>query len=285
MSESTEPILLSFPYVPADDVWMSVVGEYPAMARRICDFADPLTRVGIGHFEQPSPYELPANWAVVHGIGYCQNYLLRAYKHRRDFLAITEEMRERELAAPKIGTYAENLARYGQQKRQAIVAHGEIEEFYICIKLLLDRLATMFTFYFAIPPENTKNKQMGSSHNHLVARMTQKRKVLPPILDDMKHALLPQMQVLSKRIFTFRNVQIEHVKTPDAGMVPAVLWENPTDRTRPAALLLPNPTGQVETTDDPTDLINLVEPYIGQALDFMEANRNVSILTTKRVGP
>ena len=86
-----EPILLQYPYVPAEDVWMKIVGEYPATARRIYDFSDPLTRAGIGHFEQPSPYGLPANWAIVYGIGYCQNYLLRAYKHRRDFLTITED--------------------------------------------------------------------------------------------------------------------------------------------------------------------------------------------------
>ena len=280
-----EPILLQYPYVPGEEVWMNVVGDYPAMARRIYDFSDPLTRAGIGHFDQPSPYELAANWAIVYGIGYCQNYLLRAYEHRKEFVAITEDMRERELDAPRIGTQADNKARYDEQKRKAILAHGEIEEFYICLKLLLDRIATMFVFYFEIQPEDPKKKPLGSAHNHLVGRMTQKRKPLPLILQDMKRVLFPQMELLSKRIFTFRNVQIEHVKSPETGLVTAILWEDPSDRTRPAVLLVSNETGKIGTTEDPTVLLGLVESYVGDALDFMQTRQNVSILTTKRKGP
>ena len=277
MSEPTS-LLLSYPSVPGEEVWTSVVGQYPPIAKRIYAFTDPLTRAGMV-FDQPSPYDLPVNWAIVYGAAYCQNYLIRAYKHRRDFLAVTAEMKASELSAAN-RTHGSELIRYWEQSRRAIIAHGEIEELYFCLKLLVDRLATVFSFYFSLPLP--KPDAFGSSHYRLVKMIENGHPALSPILKSLSSSLLPQMVVLKERVSQFRNTEIEHVKNPHTGMTPTVWWEDANDQNRVAALISSDMDGAFRTTEDPTVLIDLVERYFGETLDFLTAHRNISVLKSPR---
>ena len=87
---------------------------------------------------------------------------------------------------------------------------------------------------------------------------------------------------ITERVFKFRNAEIEHVANPHTGLVPTILWENPADDDRVATCLLSDSTGEIRTTEDPNALLDLVERYLGEMLDFLEAHRNISVLITKR---
>jgi hypothetical protein len=154
--------------------------------------------------------------------------------------------------------------------------HLEIESFYIFARILLDRIADTFAFYFSHPWEKA-----GSTHSKLTSwfRKICRETSLAGAPDEL-HTLMGD---LNKRIGNYRNNFIEHLSEPR--LMHATTWGAdkktqvgfgimyPSDQERDSALINTK-------TGDISELLGAIDQYIAAMIRFFEANSEKSVLIT-----
>jgi hypothetical protein len=149
----------------------------------------------------------------------------------------------------------------------------EVESFYVSAKLLLERIATTFFFFFGRQMPST-----GSAHHFLTAGF---KKWSSQITGGQKtpKTLHSLMQELDKRVVTFRNVHIEHPKDPHLGLRNDIHYATSSEGVRYHAVQASSSrTSELVFTDYPDDLIALIENYITELLQYFRDHHARSVL-------
>lgn len=210
------------------------------------------------------------------GLAFCASYLARLYITRDRYTTACREFTE--FRAANHGEHADNVAeqmigQFGHEDRIRL----EIESFYVAAKLLLERIAVTFGFFF-----NRPIRSKGSAHTFLCERfkkwsseITERQKTPPKLYGLMKE--------LSTRVVSFRNIHIEHPSHPTIGVrqwTSTHLSADGTSYISASAVSAASDTLQAsvtQQTENPADIIALVEEYIGEMLTYFDTYRLASI--------
>jgi hypothetical protein len=146
----------------------------------------------------------------------------------------------------------------------------EIETFYFHTKVLLDRIARTFALYYdkRLESEGSTHRELAGRFKKLSCQITGKK--TPKRLNDL-------MRELDRRVIGFRNEHIEHVNGPELGLGGVLMW-SPTGEVRMpvrrwTTLTNGNPVLRFDanrTTQQPGEIIQLIEEYISEILTFFE---------------
>lgn len=150
--------------------------------------------------------------------------------------------------------------------------HLEIESFYIFAKILLDRIADTFGYYFGTPW-----KRPGSTHSQLTSSFPSLRVEKAFIVEPAE--LLGMLEELKRMIVDYRTGVIEHTSEPrlirgtsvGPDKAPAIV----------TAILYPVGSEAAEKqheTVDPRALLRRLDAYIDAIMTFLEVNVDRSIV-------
>jgi hypothetical protein len=146
-------------------------------------------------------------------------------------------------------------------ERVAPTLRLDIESFYIFAKILLDRLADAFAYFFGV-----RFGGRGSTYTKLAKRFLEiaaQRQFCEPTVRSL-HELNDEIQALKRDVADYRTSSIEHVEQP--GMVGMAY---PLDDSRPPYLIR-GPDGIV--TSDLEALLTRIDGHIDAMLDLFEVN-------------
>jgi len=152
----------------------------------------------------------------------------------------------------------------GALELRSIVAHLEIESFYVFAKILLDRVADSMARYFGLTllrHGSSHSELQSGAFKNLCARRTMDGRSIQAMLDDLR-----------KRIVDHRTKVIEHLNEPDFAR--AILY-NPGAG---AKMLL---AGCM--TEPLATLLEEVDSYVVSILAFMQANGRHSIIEQREL--
>lgn len=192
----------------------------------------------------------------------------------KTYMAVTE--RSLEAAKQSPGTHRLTPEEWEEHQRSydlGLVLHLEIESFYVFAKLLLDRIADTFGYYFGV----TWHK-FGSSYVKLTGQFEQ---ICAAKDLTLQYADLPKiLHDLRERIVEYRTDVIEHVSDPR--LLRGTSWgadKKPKIITSP---LYPSesefPQYEQKETENLDELITMLEQYIAMMVDFFETNWEKSVL-------
>ena len=144
----------------------------------------------------------------------------------------------------------------------------ELETFYVFAKILLDRIADTFGFYF-----NIKWRQAGSTHSQFASRVSQGKVgvSLPP-------SLVHRIKDLKERVVDYRTGLIENPGEPRLIRSTVITYFSDTKAPLIAMLplvLFPNANDVEEwqrETEDPNTLLIAIDAYIEGMLDCLHAH-------------
>jgi hypothetical protein len=237
------------------------------------------------HFEFRSRQHL----VMSEGLGYWSSYLARLYITRdrytqacHDFDEITATVNEQTKQGGGSINSVYVAAQYGQEDRIRL----EIETFYVAAKLLLERIAITFHFFYGRP-----GPERGSAHTFLFRHfetlslnIAHRPNAAPRLFELMGH--------LYERVVRFRNIHIEHPSHPTVGVRQWIVRRTATDGTEYISMSYVTDDSTVNTiqslvaghTENPTDIIELLEEYIGEMLMYFDTYRHASIFAPQ-AGP
>lgn len=145
-----------------------------------------------------------------------------------------------------------------------------LECFYFQTKLLLERVARTFAFYFGmqIQGEGSAHALLTMNFKKYWAQLTGAR---------APRELLKAMKELDRQVIKFRNIHIEHVSEPEHGLQLGVEYEDGGDAGR-ARIYVGNRRSTSPGFWQPRDVIQRTEDYLSLSLLFFMANVDVSVL-------
>ncbi len=153
--------------------------------------------------------------------------------------------------------------------------HLEIESFYIFAKVLLDRIADTFGYYF-----HHKWKNRGSTHSELcfdVGKICENKKLVvhPPNIVDL-------IEELREKIVKYRTGEIEHPSEPRR--LKGTTW-GPDKKTKISSNVIyptekesQNIATVQKTSEDLNELLSKLENYMNAMADFLSANIQKSVM-------
>ena len=214
------------------------------------------------------------------GLAFWASYLARLYITRGRYMTACREFTE--FRAANHGEHADNMAermirQFGHEDRIRL----EIESFYVSTKLLLERIAITFGFFFDHPTKRT-----GSAHHFL----TEKIKTWSAAItrgQKTPRRLCELMKELQTRVVSFRNLHIEHPSHPTVGVRQWTSTQTLADGTSYISVsVVSDVSGTLQSTvtrqtKNPADIIALVEEYIVEMLRYFDTYRNASIFRTE----
>jgi hypothetical protein len=231
------------------------------------------------HFEFGSRPHL----VMSEGLGYWSSYLARLYITRdrytqacHDFDEITATVNERTKQGGGSINSVYVAAQYGHEDRIRL----EIETFYVAAKLLLERIAITFHFFFygrPIPERGSAHTFLLRHFERLSLDITHRPNAVPRLLELMTH--------LDVRVVKFRNIHIEHPSQPTVGVRQWTTRRTAADGTEYISMSYVTDDSTVNSiqsvvaghTENPTGIIALVEEYIGEMLMYFDTYRHASI--------
>jgi hypothetical protein len=165
------------------------------------------------------------------------------------------------------------VTQFYQQMNQANSAlHLEIESFYVFAKILLDRIADTWCFYF-----NVTLPGLGSSHSRLSRRFTTicADRGVPP------EPLAEVMARLTTSVVEVRTDVIEHQENPRH--IPGTLWDPGKQRVRlVASFLYPENISSAVSANrevrDPRDVLPELDAYAVGVLGYFIVHATQSII-------
>ncbi len=210
------------------------------------------------------------------GLAFWASYLARLYITRDRYTIACREFTE--FLAAYHGQPADNqsermIGQFGHQDRIRL----EIESFYVATKLLLERIVVTFAFFFnrGIPTNGSAHTFLNEHFKNFSSEITERQKTPSKL-----HGL---MKELSRRVVSFRNIHIEHPSYPTVGVRQWTSRQNLADGTSyisVSAVSAASDTVQssvTQQTENPADIIALVETYIGEMLTYFDTYRHASI--------
>jgi hypothetical protein len=212
------------------------------------------------------------------GLAFWSSYLARLYITRARYLKACQNY-EQVVAAVEEHHTANNTDEVPIEFVAAQFAYEdhirlELETFYVMSQLLLERIATTFTFFFAC---RTQGWRKGSKHHRLTETFNTlsasiSRGNAPP---ERLHFL---MKELVRRIVSFRNIHIEHPSSPLAGTRHWPSRESSRDGTTYLSVEAYSADSvPLIKTENPSELILLIEEYIDRLLTYFDTYRAASI--------
>jgi hypothetical protein len=166
----------------------------------------------------------------------------------------------------------DELKEYKTLAELGLRLHLEIESFYIFAKILLDRIADTFAYYFDRPW-----KGLGSTHSKLTGQF--KQIYAENKLEGGTDGFVDLLLELKTRIVEHRTDNIEH--TSDPRLIHGTLWGTDKKAKITTVVLYPQepgfPAHEQKQTDDLDELASFLEQYLSKIIDFFEFNRKRSI--------
>lgn len=213
---------------------------------------------------------------------------LQVIRHRfaGDSGDFTADM-ERRLAAMKESSGSremtpEEIQDFQRSADIQLVLHLDIESLYVFAKILLDRMADTFAYYFNIDWTDFGGQLFGSSHTRLTNQFD--RICEARGLQSKSAELSGMLADLKSRIVDYRTGMIEHIFEPR--IIHGTSWGGGKKAKISATVLYPVEADHEKylqkNTEDPDELVAELDKYIGAMLRFMEANTDKSVLPSSK---
>lgn len=251
-------------------VWEFTAGTTSQMAER-------LVASRWAHFRTGSRIHI----VMSEGLAFWASYLARLYITRDRYMTACREFTE--FLAASDGERADNVAermigQYGHEDRIRL----DIESFYVATKLLLERIAVTFGFFFKrpIPTKGSAHTALGKHFEKWSSQITEGQKTPSKLYGLMKQ--------LSTRVVSFRNIHIEHPSHPTIGVRQWTSTQTLADGTSYIAASAVSGASDTlqsfvtQQTENPADIIALVEEYLGEMLTYFDTYRHASIFAPKK---
>lgn len=147
--------------------------------------------------------------------------------------------------------------------------HLEVESFYIFSKILMDRTADTFGYYFGI-----HLKKFGSTYSQM-QKYLEESNYLELKDDDQDFKEL--RKEIQNDIVDFRNEEIEHISDPRS--INATSWDSKGSTRISKVIIYPEPGQSAQkNTKTPKELFLSIDQYLIGVIDFFKINKNKSIL-------
>lgn len=254
-------------------LWERLVGEVSPIFSRLFMFPYRFLPAD----GSPATSEYPRSLRM--SMGSWRHWLLRSYQERRTFRSASAEYLR---LIESVDTRQHLLFKSGTpERREGLYLHhlcvAATENFHIALKLVLDRVALTVPWYFG---ETLKGARAGSHHRMLLQRIhgihfrIAGTEAAPRELTDLMHSLY-------KRVVEFRNDEIEHPADPGDGFAASLDWPaRDARRIQMFSVHVADPLEDPKPLEDPDDLLQDVERYVGVILDYL--CRAIAIMTPIR---
>ncbi len=189
--------------------------------------------------------------------------------HTRAWQLLRESMAQHSTVGESRSLTQDEQKEYDRIAQHSVRVHLKIESFYIFAKILLDRIASTFGFYFFRDPK-WRHARLMKDFERVAAREK---------LTGQSDVILKAARHLRDGIGNYRNKRIVHVEEPRLAL--GTSW-SPTSRVKIVPILLYPEPGEAEkaqhSTADLDELLALLDSYMTGMLDFFDANADKSIL-------
>jgi hypothetical protein len=186
---------------------------------------------------------------------------------RREYVALSTKHPKTVFSDPSNADLFENWRRMAYV---STLLHMRIETFFYYAKVLTDRVADTVREYFGLPRQT-----FGSSHSKLIERIDRLGVRVPRSTAALANEVKTRVVDVKTRIFE-HFAEARTIRTPivdGSGAVKMII-----------GMGLPGPSGEAapsighQVADDPKQLLDVIERYIGEMTRLMKSNVSKSML-------